>query len=238
MGLAVFAAMPTSLSSCVTLSVTAGANSAIALLLVVLSNTIGILVLPFLLASLLATTSAIPIAPGPLLQTLVQTILLPLVVGSLLRVSSARLQRTVDTNRVAVSLCSTLLLCLVPWMQISTTALARPNVPLVALVTTTALSLAIHLLWMLMATVGCAWLAVGGADAFEARHVRRPVVLCCGQKTLPVAITAVGAVAEAVGILPGVAVVPCVFAHFGQIITDSFVVSGWVQSDQKRLLLL
>ena len=63
----------------------------------------------------------------------------------------------------------------------------------------------------------------------------RPVILCASQKTLPVALTAVTALAGQMGFLGGIAVVPCVFAHFGQIVFDSFLASFWLKQDAARI---
>lgn len=100
-GLAVFSAMPTSLSSCVTLTQvtlahlgpscqpTTGAigrchrtplavpqmvngNAALALLLVAITNTAGIFTAPFVLQNVLCTTMGVNIEPRPLLLALVQ----------------------------------------------------------------------------------------------------------------------------------------------------------------------
>ncbi len=63
-----------------------GGNAALALLLTVGTNLLGIFVMPFMLCWLLgAGNSAISLAPGPLLRSLLRTILLPLLVGAAAR---------------------------------------------------------------------------------------------------------------------------------------------------------
>ena len=65
---------------------TVGGNTALALLLTVSSNLLGIFTMPFLLCRLLgATGSAVTVQPGPLLANLVKTILLPLLGGAFMR---------------------------------------------------------------------------------------------------------------------------------------------------------
>jgi len=124
-GLAVFAAMPTSLSSCVTLTHAVGANSALALLLVVTTNTLGIFSMPFVLCRLLCTSTGVAIEPRPLLLALVQNILVPLAAGALVRAVARPVAAWVDANKRLMQYVSTGLLCLVPWMQISSTMLAK-----------------------------------------------------------------------------------------------------------------
>lgn len=53
------------------------------------------------------------------------------------------------------------------------------------------------------------------------------MILCGSQKTLPVSITTVNSLSEQMGLMAGVAVLPCVFTHFAQIIIDSLLVSHW-----------
>lgn len=66
---------------------TVGGNTALALLLTVASNLLGIFTMPFVICQLLgsSTGSAVAIQPGPLLKNLVKTILVPLVAGASVR---------------------------------------------------------------------------------------------------------------------------------------------------------
>lgn len=63
-----------------------GGNTALALLLTVGSNLVGICTMPFVLCAVLgAGRGAVQIAPGPLLRSLVRTILTPLLAGAAAR---------------------------------------------------------------------------------------------------------------------------------------------------------
>lgn len=63
-----------------------GGNAALALLLTIGSNLLGVLTMPYMLCWVLgASPASIAIQPAPLLKTLVQTILLPLMLGAGLR---------------------------------------------------------------------------------------------------------------------------------------------------------
>jgi len=60
-----------------------GGNTALALLLTVGSNLVGIFTMPFLISAVLgAGSGAVHIAPGPLLRSLIKTILFPLLLGA------------------------------------------------------------------------------------------------------------------------------------------------------------
>lgn len=63
-----------------------GGNTALALLLTVGSNLLGIFTMPFVLCAVLgAGGGAVQISPGPLLRSLLKTILLPLLAGAAAR---------------------------------------------------------------------------------------------------------------------------------------------------------
>ena len=60
-----------------------GGNTALALLLTVGSNLLGIFTMPFVLSAVLgAVSGSVKIAPKPLLQSLIKTILVPLLIGA------------------------------------------------------------------------------------------------------------------------------------------------------------
>lgn len=61
----------------------------------------------------------------------------------------------------------------------------------------------------------------------------RAVVLVTSSKTLPIAVTVLSQLSAMLGSGIGLAVVPCVVAHLGQIIWDSLLVSSWVRKDRK-----
>jgi sodium/bile acid cotransporter 7 len=63
-----------------------GGNVALALLLTVSSNMLGIFTLPFMLSLVLGTSAnGVQLSPWPLLLQLVQTILIPMIVGASMR---------------------------------------------------------------------------------------------------------------------------------------------------------
>lgn len=73
-------------------------------------------------------------------------------------------------------------------------------------------------------------LRLGGADD-SSRHIRRAVILCASQKTLPVAVTILHQLSGVLGGAVGLAVIPCVVSHMAQIVMDSMIVSQWVKQD-------
>jgi solute carrier family 10 (sodium/bile acid cotransporter), member 7 len=110
--------MPTSLASCVTLTLAVGGNAALALLLTLTTNLLGIFTLPYVLSGLLHTAGGVELPPGPMLRTLVEQILVPLGIGVGIRAALPALRVWIDANRKSVSMISTLFLATVPWMQV------------------------------------------------------------------------------------------------------------------------
>ncbi|KAK9735172.1 hypothetical protein RND81_04G188400 [Saponaria officinalis] len=84
-GLAIFACMPTSLSSGVSLTQLAGGNFALALAMTVISNLLGILIVPFTVSKFVAAGVGISIPTKHLLKSLVMTLLIPLILGKVIR---------------------------------------------------------------------------------------------------------------------------------------------------------
>ncbi|XP_058724033.1 probable sodium/metabolite cotransporter BASS4, chloroplastic isoform X2 [Vicia villosa] len=136
-GLAIFCCMPTTLSSGVALSQLAGANSALALAMTVISNLLGILIVPFSITKFVASGVGVALPTKQLFKSLVLTILFPLILGKVLRESFKGVADFVDRNRKLFSGISAFFLSLVPWTQVSKSRplllIVKPKVFLVAI---------------------------------------------------------------------------------------------------------
>ncbi len=76
-----------------------------------------------------------------------------------------------------------------------------------------------------------------GGPGLVGTGVRRALILVGSMKTLPVAVAVLQQMqvtAGPAGGMLGIAVIPCVVAHFGQILLDSFLVQHWLRTDQER----
>jgi len=255
-GLSVFFCMPTTLSSGVALTAAAGGDAALALLLTVGSNLLGCLTAPLVLSLILgrggAGGAAAAIDPTPLLRSLAVCIAAPLLAGAAARAASpGRVARAVDANRAPLAYASASLLASVPCMQVSVAILAGAAVPPAALALTAAAGLALHAGLILLNGAAVAALGLGrGSPAAGEQLVdewgrRRAglaawlrgagpppggpaglaLLLVCSQKTLPIAVSVLGR------LLPpgtaGLAAVPCVAVHLGQILVDGALVARW-----------
>jgi predicted Na+-dependent transporter len=80
-GLAMFCCMPTTLSSGVTLTQLVGGNSALALTMTVVSNLLGIIIVPLSLAMYIGAGAGVSLPTEQLFKSLVTRLLIPLIIG-------------------------------------------------------------------------------------------------------------------------------------------------------------
>lgn len=240
LGLGVFCAMPTALSSGVTFTQQIGGNVSLALLLTVASNLLGTLTMPFVLPHVLSAAPALTaetgvglitdiLQPVPLLLQLSQLILLPTLLGAAVRGFVPGAAQAIDGRRRVLSYMSAALLALVPWMQVSKAAASQEaGLAACSLLSLAAAGIGIHVVFLLLNATFCKLLRLGG-PGIAGRDVQRAILLVCSVKTLPVAVTVCSQLVPAVGdAVVGIAVVACVIAHLGQILFDSLLVSHWL----------
>jgi len=229
-GLAVFLCMPTTLSSGIALTQAAGGNTAFAVLLTLGSNLLGVFTVPFALALALGSGAggATSIPPGPMLLSLLTTVLLPVVAAAALRAAVPAVARAADARRKSLGILSSCLLITVPYTQVSKAVAAGLRVGWGPLLATVAAALAVHCLYLAFNAGAARALGLGGRDSErEARGIRQAVVLCGSQKTLPIAVAVLQQLGPALGPAAGLAVVPCIACHIGQILVDSVLVARW-----------
>mmetsp|Transcript_31124 Transcript_31124/g.73990 ORF Transcript_31124/g.73990 Transcript_31124/m.73990 type:complete len:428 (-) Transcript_31124:193-1476(-) len=233
-GLAVFCCMPTTLSSGIALTQAVGANTALALLLTVVTNCAAVFVMPFTL--LAALGSAVALSPGPLLASILQTVTAPLMIGIAARRFVPGAAAFADANKRALSKLQSAFLISVPWMQVSKSAAALSAIGLQTLAAVAAAGLLLHVGFLAFNAAAVRLLRIGGSgDARKATAIRRAVVLVGSQKTLPVAVTVLTSMGGVLGADAGIAVIPCIASHMMQIVADSALVSHWLRRPPKPL---
>ncbi|XP_074572690.1 putative sodium/metabolite cotransporter BASS4, chloroplastic [Curcuma longa] len=233
-GLAAFCCMPTTLSSGVALTQLVGGNTALALAMTVLSNLLGILIVPFSLSKLIGAGTGVSMPTGQLFKSLVMTLLVPLILGKVLRDSSESIAEFVDRNRQSLSMLSAVLLSLVPWMQVSRSRPLLLTVKPAVFATAVGMATLLHFLLLAFNTISVKSLSVvsgGEKSIFSKNENARAVIIVSSQKTLPVLVAVVEQLHGALG-ESGLLVLPCVAAHIIQIIIDSFIVNLWLRKDQ------
>ncbi|XP_059285451.1 probable sodium/metabolite cotransporter BASS4, chloroplastic isoform X2 [Lycium ferocissimum] len=200
-GLAIFSCMPTTLSSAVALTRLAGGNSALALATTLISNLLGIVIVPFTISKLIAAGVGVSVPAEQLFRSLVLTLLVPLIIGKAPFIQVSRSRSLLLLVKPAVFLLAVVLGVLLHLILLAFNALAIP---------------------LLSAISG------GSESSFSKKQNTSALLLVASQKTLPVMVAVVEQLGGALG-ESGLLVLPCIAAHLNQIILDSFLVSVWFQ---------
>lgn len=238
LGLAVFACMPTTLSSGVLLTRQAKGNFALALLLTVTTNLLGVITVPFMLSALLGSTAGmVSIDPLPLLYKLALSILLPLAVGKGVRELAPAVQKRVDgPYKRRLSLLSSTFLILVPLMRVSVANEQLRAVTVSQLLAILAAGVGLHVGYMAVVAPAVALVPIPTPE-------RKAVFLLSTEKTLPVAITVIAFIADELTSVDaegntvdasGLMAIPCIVAHLTQVVMDSFLAERWAAATDRE----
>ncbi|KAJ9699496.1 hypothetical protein PVL29_008199 [Vitis rotundifolia] len=231
-GLAIFSCMPTTLSSGVALTQLVCGNAALALAMTVMSNLLGILIVPFWISRFLANDFGASIPTEKLLWSLIFTLLVPLVLGKLRKIFKS-LATYVDQNRRIFSTASTILLSLTPWMQVSKSGALLSMVNPVVFLEAIGMGILGHIILLGFNAIALQSLSAifGRESVFGKKENARALLVVASQKALLIVVAVVEQLGGALG-ESGLLVLPCVAAHINQIIIDSFLVNFWLQKDQ------
>ncbi|XP_042393182.1 probable sodium/metabolite cotransporter BASS4, chloroplastic [Zingiber officinale] len=183
-GLAAFCCMPTTLSSGVALTQLVGGNTALALAMTVLSNLLGILIVPFSLSKLIGAGTGVSVPTEQLFKSLVMTLLVPLILGKVLRDSSESMAEFVDRNRQSLSMLSAVLLSLVPWMQVSRSRPLLLTVKPAVFATAVGMATLLHFLLLAFNIISVKSLSVvsgGDKSIFSKNENARAVIIVSSQ---------------------------------------------------------
>ena len=226
-GLAIFAIVPTTLTSGVTLVTQAYGNGTLALMLTVTTNLIGILTVPFFVQWIVASGTSVEIDAADLLMKMALTVLVPLIVGKAIRESSQRIQEFVKAHKVALGLISNANLICIVWQNLSTSrdTLLDQSAGNVARVVVAGVSM--HLVFLSMNYVAVRLLRLDEREM-------KAVLLMSSQKTLPVSVTVISYLNEdEIGDL-GLITIPCIVGHISQLFIDAVIVSRWASQYLKE----
>jgi len=222
-GFAVFCSVPTTLTSGVTLVNQAAGNGALALMLTVTTNVLGVFTTPLMLAlnlrvsGMSAETGTITFDTGALIVKLVATILAPTVFGKLVRESHHSVSDWVAGHKTLLSLTNNSLLICIVWMTISSGRDVIVAQPAEMIFLAIAVGIALHAVLLALNGAAC-WLLRLAPPERKAAHILG------SQKTLPVSITVLSFLPPRLGNI-GLLTIPCIIGHLSQLFTDAFLVS-------------
>lgn len=120
-GLAIFALVPTTIASGITLVTAGRGNAALALMLTVVTNVLSVFILPFTVPLVISQTdsSSINLKSADMLIKLVMTILVPLIIGKILREISSWVRDMVNKYKTALGLINNSSLICIVWQTLS-----------------------------------------------------------------------------------------------------------------------
>jgi len=241
-GLALFFAQATTLSSGPIITGQAKGNIALALLLTVTTNIIGVFTMPLFVSSSLdyyveknadlstnnQTSDSgeeevdIKVDPVPIIIKLIFAILIPLAVGKLLR-NFAGVRTFAQKHGKKMKLLSSFLLAGIVWMKVSSSADDLNSLDFLSILSVFFAGMVVHIAFLIFNYV------VSAYAMKLAQSERRAVVIVASQKTLPVAITVLDILPDSILGSPGLVAVPIIAAHFVQIVLDAFIAASWAE---------
>jgi solute carrier family 10 (sodium/bile acid cotransporter), member 7 len=211
-GLLLVSAMPTTLSSGVVMTGSAGGNMAHSLLITIIANGLAVITIPVTLTLLLGGNGGqtIQIDQLPIMIKIASLVLTPLIIGICIRrVLAGRLQRVLPY----VSTCNQLGILSIVWMALCS---SRPAIisSLNSVILVIVLVFFFHLILVL---TGLFFTRIGKIS----KGKRESVIFMGGQKTLPLSIIL------QVSLFPelGLALVVCVVHHIVHLIMDAYLIS-------------
>lgn len=222
-GMALFCAVPTTLSSGVTMITNANGNVSMAILLTAVTNILGVFTLS--ITAPLIFTVQLAISPWEVLRELVVQILIPLLVGMLLRLRSSTLSGFAKENKKQLGLIQNSGILLVVLLNIS---IAQDDIIVTShkdLGLCIVLGIAVHVVYRALSYVVAEAAALPPADWVT-------IVLMCSQKSLPVSISVLAALPAQLQKGTGVSTIPCICAHAAQLLIDSVLAVRWEVRDK------
>lgn len=216
-GLAIFALVPTTLSASVTYVTYAKGNTSLAILLTTASNIICVFLLPFYVSKLFETEVELPI--GQIMIKLIMFTLLPLIIGLSLRKGLALVAEFVAKNRRVLTLAQHCCVITVIWLMISTAQPQIVQTPLLDVFVCFVLGFLLHVVFLLLCS------AIASLFSLPPREWVCVVILG-SQKTLPMCVAVLSSLPED-NFQFGELLMPIVFAHFTQLLVDSFLSKRW-----------
>jgi solute carrier family 10 (sodium/bile acid cotransporter), member 7 len=208
-GLAVFSVVPTTMASGVVLTCQAHGNVALAMLLAVGTNLLGVFTAPYWLKLVLPTSGDKSLDATALLVKLLLTILLPTFVGKLLQQWKPA-DDFAKRHKVGMKVTSSVLLCIIPWQKVGKAAGQLHVLSVGQAAELLGLGVAIRVLYLIVCTLLAAVMRVTGEE-------KTAFVIQGTMKTFGIAVAIIGFLDEdAVGDT-GLMAIPIIIAHIVQV---------------------
>lgn len=222
-GMALFCAVPTTLSSGVAMVNSANGNVPLALILTTVTNLLGVFTMPWSM-SVIFSGAEVSIDGLKMLAQLVYQTLIPLLLGIALRRLVPAVEKFAKDKKKLLGRSSNCCIFFVVWLNTSGSQDQIVHFPLADLGVVALLAILVHIIYRtsayLLATCcnfpGKEWVAV---------------VLMCSQKSLPVCVSVMEALPVGLQANKGTMIVPCIMSHFSQLMIDGFLADRWKLDD-------
>jgi len=222
-GLALFCCVPTTLTSGVTLVRNAKGNVALALMLTVTTNLIGVFTVPFYFNAVVSTgpslgatgaTSGMTSNALKLLVKLIFTILIPICAGKIARETFPSVARFATKYKAELTLANNSCLIVIVWMSISGSAKQLIDTNAGTIFAVIFAAILIHVVFLAINFAVTHALGLSGPE-------RVASVMMSSQKTLPVAMTVIAYLPEDTFGSKGLIAIPCIVCHITQLFMDA-----------------
>lgn len=230
-GISIFFAQATTLSSGPIIAAQAQGNVALALLLTVFTNIFAVLTMPLFISTTLSTFGNVDVEidPIPIILQLSFLIIVPLFFGKLLRFLTV-VQTFVLKFKKPLKLFASGLLAIIVWMNISKSQNDLQEIELTSILIIFAVGLGLHLVLLLFNfTIATFILRLKQPE-------KRSVVILTSQKTLPVSLTVLEVLETSVIGAKGLVAIPMITSHFVQIVFDAFLAAYWADQPINDLI--
>ncbi|KAG2426399.1 hypothetical protein HYH02_014826 [Chlamydomonas schloesseri] len=255
-GLAIFACVPTSLSSGVSLVIQGYGNAALALMMTVATNIIGIFISPLVVTMILASAiKNIQVDAADLVIKLGVSIIIPLVAGKAVREFFKPALRFATTYKVPLYLINQFQIVMIVWQTLSHSRHELLKQKFYDVLFAIMGAIGQHFFFLFMAMI-IAWLA----PLFRLRmpeSERKAFIIMCAQKSLPTAAVIISYLpsgptedhteheteaeiatgSQGLGDL-GLVAIPCIVFYVMQVFIDAFLANGWASKYEKRFELV
>lgn len=217
-GMAVFCAVPTTLSSGVAMVDSANGSVPLALILTSVTNLLGVFTMPWTMSVIFSGADVTIDGFKILIQLVLQT-LVPLTLGIALK-QIDRIERLVKAKKKLLGRTSNCCIFFIVWLSTSGSQNKIVHFPLFDLGVIALLAIIVHIVYRIAAYLM--------AETFKFPSQEWvAVVLMCSQKSLPACVSVFSALPDALQVNVGTMIVPCIMSHFSQLMIDGFLADRW-----------
>ncbi|KAK3235589.1 hypothetical protein CYMTET_54212 [Cymbomonas tetramitiformis] len=225
-GLGLFCSVPTSLSG-VNIIVHARGNTTLALLLIVVSNCLGIFTVPFMFKAIMANVD-VSVNVLNMFVSLLLCSLLPLVAGKAIRESIPSVKVFTAEHKKALGMVNSVNMCCIVWQVTSRSADDILDQNAASMFAAVAAGILLHLIY----------LALNGVSTWALQlpwDQRTATWLLASQKSFAMAVAILTSLDEDEVGSHGLIAIPIILGHLSQLFIDSYIAARWSELETEEV---